>query len=98
MVTLLHTLMGLPTVAVGLLVYSFLSHRGPLGVLELLYTPWAMVIGQFILAFPIVAALSLSATQSVDKRVEKPPSPWEQLHFRPLPLSFWREDLPSSPP
>ncbi|MFQ6084107.1 MAG: ABC transporter permease [Candidatus Aminicenantia bacterium] len=70
-VTILNTLMAFPTVLVGLMVYSLISRRGPLGTLGLLYTPWAMIIGQFILAFPIVAALSLSATQSVDKRVEK---------------------------
>lgn len=70
-ITVLNTLMALPTVLVGLLVYSLISRRGPLGTIGLLYTPWAMIIGQTILAFPIVAALSLSATQGIDKRVEK---------------------------
>ena len=70
-VTILNTLMALPTVVLGLFVYSFISRRGPLGSMGLLYTPWAMIIGQTILAFPIVAALSLTATQGVDKRVEK---------------------------
>lgn len=68
---ILNTLMALPTVAVGLIVYSLVSRRGPLGTFGLLYTPWAMIIGQTILAFPIVAALSLSAIQSVDKRVSE---------------------------
>lgn len=68
-VTLLNTLMALPTVVVGLTVYSFISRQGPLGPLGLLYTPSAMIIGQFILATPIVAALTLSAVQSVDQRV-----------------------------
>lgn len=70
-VTVLNTLMAFPTVVIGLLVYSFISRRGPLGPIGLLYTPWAMVIGQTILAFPIVAALSVSAIQGIDKRVEK---------------------------
>ncbi|PIU68498.1 MAG: ABC transporter permease [Armatimonadetes bacterium CG07_land_8_20_14_0_80_40_9] len=70
-VLLLNTLMALPTVIIGLLVYSFISRGGPLGSLGFLYTPWAMIIGQFILALPIVSNLSLSATQGVDKRVEK---------------------------
>jgi tungstate transport system permease protein len=70
-ITVLNTLMALPTVVVGLLVYSLISRRGPFGTIGLLYTPWAMIIGQTILAFPIVAALSLSATQGIDKRVEK---------------------------
>ena len=88
-VTFLHTLMGLPTVAVGLLVYSFLSRRGPLGTLELLYTPWAMVIGQFILALPIVATLSLSATQSVDKRVEKTALTLGATPLQTASIIFW---------
>ncbi|GAB4348658.1 MAG: ABC transporter permease [Candidatus Abyssubacteria bacterium] len=65
----LNTCMALPTVVVGLTVYSFISRRGPLGAYGLLFTPTAMVIGQFILATPIIAALSLSATKSVDARV-----------------------------
>jgi tungstate transport system permease protein len=70
-ITMLNTLMALPTVVIGLLVYSFISRRGPLGAMGLLYTPGAMVMGQTILAFPIIAAFSLSATLGVDKRVEK---------------------------
>lgn len=70
-ITVLNTLMAIPTVLVGLLIYSLISRRGPLGTLGLLYTPWAMVIGQFILSFPIIAALSLSAIQSIDKRIQK---------------------------
>ncbi len=57
LVTILNTLMSLPTVVVGLLLYSFLSRKGPLGNFGLLFTQSAMIIGQCILAFPIVAAL-----------------------------------------
>ena len=67
--TMLSTLMSLPTVVVGLMVYSFLSRRGPLGELGLLFTPTAMVIGQFILAFPIIAGLSVSSVVGLDKRI-----------------------------
>jgi tungstate transport system permease protein len=67
--TLLNTLMALPTVVVGLTVYSFISRRGPLGSLNLLFTPYAMVIGQFILATPIIAALTISAIHSIDENV-----------------------------
>ena len=70
-VVVLNTLMGLPTVVVGLLVYGMLSRRGPLGDLGLLYTPAAMVIGQVILATPIVAALTCGAASSLDTRVLK---------------------------
>lgn len=65
-VTLLNTMMGLPPVTVGLLVYLFLSRSGPLGVLGLLYTPTAMIIAQTILAAPIVASLVHSAVINVD--------------------------------
>ncbi len=55
---LLNSLMGLPPVVVGLLVYLSLSNAGPLGPLALLYTPAAMIIAQSILVIPIVAALT----------------------------------------
>lgn len=55
---LMNTLMGLPPVVAGLLVYLVLSRAGPLGVLELLYTPGAMIIAQALLITPIVAALT----------------------------------------
>ncbi len=57
-IVVLNTLMGLPPVVIGLLVYMALSNAGPLGVLRLLYTPGAMIIAQALLVTPIVAALS----------------------------------------
>ena len=69
MVAVLNTLMSLPTVVVGLLVYSMVSRQGPLGSLGLLYTRTAMVIGQWILAFPIVAALTVATMEGQDSRV-----------------------------
>jgi len=68
-VSLVNTLLALPTVVVGLIVYSLISRRGPLGIFGLLYTPSAMIIGQFILATPIIIALTHSAVQGIDKRV-----------------------------
>jgi len=68
-VALVSTLLALPTVVIGLIVYSLISRRGPLGVFSLLYTPSAMIIGQFILAVPIIIALTHSAVQGIDKRV-----------------------------
>jgi tungstate transport system permease protein len=50
--------MGLPPVVAGLIIYLLLSNAGPLGVLQLLYTPGAMIIAQVILITPIVAALT----------------------------------------
>jgi len=67
-IALVNTLLALPTVVVGLIVYSVISRRGPLGVFGLLYTPSAMIIGQFILATPIIIALTHSAIQGIDRR------------------------------
>ena len=67
--TVVDTLLSLPTVAIGLLVYAFLSHRGPLGQLGLLFTLPGMAIGQFILALPIVIALTATATEGLDRRL-----------------------------
>ena len=53
-----NALMGLPPVVVGLIVYLHLSNAGPLGWMQLLYTPAAMIIAQTILVTPIIAALS----------------------------------------
>ena len=58
---LLSALMGLPPVVAGLFVYMLLSNAGPLGVLQLLYTPTAMIIAQVVLVVPIIAALTLQA-------------------------------------
>src|SRR6185369_11497633 len=69
MVTLLNTLMALPTVVVGLFVYGIISRQGPLGGFGLLFTPRAMVIGQTILAIPIVANYTLSAVKGADSRI-----------------------------
>jgi tungstate transport system permease protein len=61
--SLVHTLTALPTVVVGLVLYFALSASGPLGWMDLLYTQVAMIIGQTVLALPIIAALTLVAVQ-----------------------------------
>jgi tungstate transport system permease protein len=63
---LVNALMGLPPVVVGLLVYLMLSNAGPLGVLQLLYTPTAMIIAQTILVTPIVTALARQTMEDLD--------------------------------
>ncbi len=55
---ILNSLMGIPPVVVGLVVYFIFASGGPLGVLQLLYTPTAMIIAQVIIIFPIVTSLS----------------------------------------
>jgi tungstate transport system permease protein len=70
LVVFFNTLMALPTVVVGLLVYGLLSNQGSLGVLGLLYTPMAMVMAQTILAFPLITALVIAAVTTLDVRVQ----------------------------
>jgi tungstate transport system permease protein len=65
-VALINTGMGLPPVVVGLFVSIFLWRSGPLGLLQLIYTPTAMVIAQVVIAFPIVAGLTMASFQSLD--------------------------------
>ena len=65
-VSLINTGMGLPPVVVGLFVTIMLWRSGPLGFLELLYTPAAMIIAQVVIAFPIVAGLTMAAFQSIN--------------------------------
>ena len=55
---ILNALMGLPPVVAGLVIYLLLSNAGPLGVLQLLYTPTAMIVAQMLLVVPIVGALT----------------------------------------
>jgi tungstate transport system permease protein len=61
---IIYTLMGLPPVLAGLIVFLVLSNRGPLGEWQLLFTPSAMVIAQVLLGFPLVAGLSARAVMS----------------------------------
>jgi tungstate transport system permease protein len=64
-IALMNALMGLPPVIAGLVVYLCLSASGPLGVLQLLYTPAAMIIAQTILVLPIVATLTCQTCQDL---------------------------------
>lgn len=68
-ISLINTGMGFPPVVVGLFVSLTLWRSGPLGVLELLYTPSAIVIAQFILAFPIITGLTIAAVQQIDPKL-----------------------------
>jgi tungstate transport system permease protein len=67
--SLVNTGMGLPPVVVGLFVTIFLWRSGPLGLLELLYTPTAIVIAQLVIAGPIVTGLTMTAVQQVNPRL-----------------------------
>jgi tungstate transport system permease protein len=69
--TVVDTLLALPTVVIGLLVYAFISRRGPLGELGLLFSLKGVAIGQVILALPIVIALTASAVEELDERLRQ---------------------------
>lgn len=64
-ISLINTGMGLPPVVVGLFVTILIWRNGPLGFLEILYTPYAMIIAQAIIATPIVMGISLAAIQNL---------------------------------
>ena len=64
-VSLINTGMGVPPVVVGLFVTIFLWRNGPLGILELLYTPTAIIIAQAVIATPIVTGITLASIQKL---------------------------------
>ncbi len=63
---IVDTLLALPTVFIGLIVYAFLSRQGPLGHMGLLFTLPGVAIGQTILGLPVVIALTATAVESMD--------------------------------
>jgi tungstate transport system permease protein len=69
LLSLINTGMGLPPVVVGLFVAMMLWRSGPLGDLNIIYTPTAMVIAQVIIAFPVVSGLTTAALQALDPRL-----------------------------
>lgn len=71
LITVLNTLLAMPTVVIGLFVYAFISRRGIFGPLDLLYTQKAMVIGQVILIIPLVSALTIAAISRIDTRYRR---------------------------
>ncbi len=68
-VSLVNTGMGLPPVVVGLFVSIMLWRNGPLGFLEILYTPAAMIVAQTVIATPIVMGITLAAMQQLPKKL-----------------------------
>lgn len=78
-ISLANTLLSLPAVVVGLLVYILLSRQGPLGEWRLLFTQTAMLIAQIILALPILIAMAHAAFQAADRRA------WETARMLNIP-------------
>ncbi len=70
-ITCLNTLLALPTVAIGLFVYAFISRRGLFGPFDLLYSQNAIIIGQTFLIFPLICIFTISAISQIDDRYRK---------------------------
>ena len=68
-VSLINTGMGLPPVVAGLIVTIFLWRNGPLGFLEILYTPTAMIVAQALIAAPIVTGISMASIQQLPRKL-----------------------------
>jgi tungstate transport system permease protein len=70
-ITVLNTLLALPTVAIGLFVYTLISRRGIFGSLDLLYSQQAIVLGQVILIVPVITTFTIAAVNHIDSRYRK---------------------------
>jgi tungstate transport system permease protein len=68
-VSLLNTGMGAPPVVVGLIVSVFLWRSGPFGMLRIIYTPYAMIIAQFVISLPIIAGFTMATIQQIDPKL-----------------------------
>jgi tungstate transport system permease protein len=80
--------MGMPTVLIGLICYASFSRRGPLGGLDLLYTPWGIVAGEFLLALPIIVSWTQAALMNLE-----PAIPETARTLGASPLRRWRTYL-----
>ena len=77
------TALSMPPVVIGLIVYILISHSGPLGFLDILYTPNAMILAQFFLVLPISIALSNQIFEDLNNKFK--------LFFSSLGLTFWQQ-------
>ena len=68
--SIFNALMGMPTVALGLILYLLLSSSGPLGFTNILFTPIAIIIGQALLITPILISLTTNALEAVDPEIK----------------------------
>lgn len=82
---ILNTLMAMPTVVIGLLLYGLFSRLGPLGQFGILYSPLAVIIAEAVLIFPIMMNLAITAVNSADSRLVPT---LVSLGARPLPLAI----------
>ena len=71
LIVLIQGLLSFPTVVVGLILYILLTRQGPLGSWQLLFTQEAMIMGQAVIAFPVLTAFALAAVQGADPRAHE---------------------------
>ncbi len=94
LVVMLNSLMGLPPVVIGLIVYLMLTHNGPFGVFNLLFSPTAMIVAQTILITPLIAALARQVVEDLWQGYAEQFQSWGLRPFGPCPRFFgtpgWR--------
>jgi len=88
-IIVVNALMGLPPVVVGLMVYLMLSRAGPLGVLQLLYTPTAMIIAQTVLVTPIIVALTRQLLENLDAEYSEQLRSFGVSRIASVPTLLW---------
>ncbi len=93
LVSLVNFGMGLPPVVVGLATWLMLTRYGPLGMLNLLYTPTAIIMAQAVIASPIVAGFSLAAVQSLNPKMLLQIQALGTTRFQYLMLLLWEARL-----
>jgi len=79
-ITILNTMLALPTVVIGLFTYAFISRRGILGFLDLLYTQEAIIIGQVMLITPVVTTFTISAISRRNRHQHDARGKCQRLH------------------
>lgn len=70
LISIFNSLLGVPTVSLGLILYLVFSHRGPFGFLAILYTPSAIIVGEALLVTPILVSLLTGAIEAVDPYIK----------------------------
>src|SRR5688572_6165048 len=85
----LNALMGFPPLLAGVLIYLMVSRSGPLGFLGLLFTPWAVIAAQALLAFPIILALARQTVEDLWREYEEHLRAWGSSRRRAIPTLLW---------
>lgn len=88
-IILFNTMMGLPPVVAGLVIYLLLSRSGPLGFLGWLFTPTAMIMAQAVLILPIVVSLTRQTTQDLWNEYEEGLTSLGSSRMRAVPTLLW---------